>query len=88
MHNVFQGTKNRREHLKQSKFFDCECARCKDPTELGTYLSALKCRECSSGHLLSSDPLNETAIWICDNKKCLKALAVTEVDSILSRWEH
>lgn len=29
------GTQARREHLKETKYFDCHCKRCLDPTELG-----------------------------------------------------
>ncbi|XP_055913181.1 SET domain-containing protein SmydA-8 isoform X2 [Eupeodes corollae] len=35
----------RRVFLKMTKHFICECSRCKDPTENGTYLAALYCRE-------------------------------------------
>lgn len=36
----------RQEHLLTSKFFTCHCSRCVDPTELGTYTSALVCPNC------------------------------------------
>ncbi|KAJ8926141.1 hypothetical protein NQ314_021523, partial [Rhamnusium bicolor] len=38
------GTPNRRHHLYESKFFWCNCSRCLDPTEFGTYFSSLKCQ--------------------------------------------
>lgn len=38
------GTSNRRHYLAETKFFNCMCARCSDPTEFGTYFSALKCQ--------------------------------------------
>ncbi|KAK0088852.1 hypothetical protein PV325_010449 [Microctonus aethiopoides] len=37
------GTTNRRHHLLKTKFFDCMCNRCCDPTEFGTMFNALKC---------------------------------------------
>lgn len=37
------GTQARREHLRETKYFSCKCTRCADPTELGTYLSGLRC---------------------------------------------
>ena len=46
--------------MKQSKCFWCSCARCQDPTEFGTYLSALNCSKCG-GKVLSTDPLDENA---------------------------
>ena len=45
-------TSDRRSHLAYSKHFFCDCERCSDPTELGTYLSALKCMKCSVGYYL------------------------------------
>ncbi|XP_049950520.1 SET domain-containing protein SmydA-8 [Schistocerca serialis cubense] len=37
------GTASRRQHLRETKFFWCRCARCTDPTEMGTFFSALRC---------------------------------------------
>ncbi|PSN56126.1 hypothetical protein C0J52_10643 [Blattella germanica] len=54
------------QHLKESKFFDCKCARCSDPTELGTYAGALKCPKCN-GPVLSTQPLDNSAEWRCNN---------------------
>lgn len=45
---TFQSTHRRREHLLESKFFDCTCERCTDPLELGTYAGALLCPRCTN----------------------------------------
>ncbi len=49
-------TVQRRKKLYRSKFFHCNCSRCQDPTELGTYMGALKCPKCTTsperGYLL------------------------------------
>lgn len=37
------GTGTRRNHLQQTKMFQCDCVRCNDVTEFGTYFSALRC---------------------------------------------
>jgi len=37
------GTAARRRHLSSTKFFKCDCPRCKDPAECGTFTSGLKC---------------------------------------------
>lgn len=37
----FWGSLDRRLHLRMAKCFDCTCERCKDPTELATYLGTL-----------------------------------------------
>ncbi|XP_971538.2 SET domain-containing protein SmydA-8 [Tribolium castaneum] len=62
------GTLSRRSHLKMAKHFDCLCERCTDPTEFGTYLSAVNCSVCGDGSkVTSSDPLNCEADWFCEN---------------------
>ena len=60
-------TMDRRSHLAYSKHFFCDCPRCCDPTELGTYLSALKCIKCPVGYYLSTDPLQEQSSWRCED---------------------
>lgn len=66
------GTLARRTHLKQSKCFDCTCARCSDATELGTYLGAINCSQCkrsdakTHSKMISTQPLEITAPWKCE----------------------
>ena len=36
--NMLWGTQARQVHLNMTKHFTCQCERCLDPTELGTYL--------------------------------------------------
>uniref|UniRef100_A0A240PLK3 SET domain-containing protein n=1 Tax=Anopheles atroparvus TaxID=41427 RepID=A0A240PLK3_ANOAO len=62
---ILQGTLKRRQHLKEEKFFWCSCARCADPTELGTNCSALRCAKCQRGHVLPANPLDQQADWRC-----------------------
>lgn len=62
------GTINRQRHLSQTKFFQCRCERCKDPSELDTYISSLYCQQCPNvkpGILLSENPFDEASDWIC-----------------------
>ena len=47
--HCLSGTLTRRLHLKHSKFFECGCSRCADPSELGTNFSALRCCRCAKG---------------------------------------
>ncbi|CAF4829512.1 unnamed protein product [Pieris macdunnoughi] len=60
----------RREYLLESKYFNCECHRCADTTELGTHLSTIKCSKCDNGVILSSNPLDSEAQWNCTDKNC------------------
>ncbi|CAH2044084.1 unnamed protein product, partial [Iphiclides podalirius] len=72
------GTLDRRKHLKQSKCFNCECERCRDPTEFGTYLGNIYCSLCNGPYtdndlmkgamLVSTNTLDENAPWKCE--KC------------------
>ncbi|XP_004517861.1 protein msta [Ceratitis capitata] len=45
--NVLLGTDERRHLLKVGKYFDCKCARCEDPTELGSHMSSFMCARCA-----------------------------------------
>jgi hypothetical protein len=66
------GTHARREHLKQSKCFDCSCLRCSDATELGTYIGAINCSQCKKSggkkhsKVISTSPLEASAPWKCE----------------------
>ena len=53
------GTLYRRRHLSESKYFQCTCLRCSDPTELGSNFSTLVCQQCKNGDVTSIDSLNE-----------------------------
>lgn len=58
-------TIERRHQIKEAKCFDCDCCRCTDATEMGTFASGLKCRNCSNGILIPSDFTDESAKWQC-----------------------
>lgn len=60
-------TLQRRIYLRHSKCFDCNCQRCRDPTECGTYIGALQCSRCKSGKLLSDNPFDPSSDWNCTN---------------------
>ncbi|XP_055638361.1 SET domain-containing protein SmydA-8-like [Toxorhynchites rutilus septentrionalis] len=62
---TLSGTSTRQQALKYGKYFSCRCARCLDPTELGTHFSSLKCQKCDNGLIESLDPLNDEADWKC-----------------------
>ena len=72
----------RRSLLRVGKFFICNCPRCSDPTELGTYSSALWCRKCKNnkGKMISSDTKDIEADWKCD--RCNFKLKYDQVQDI------
>ncbi|KAJ1521110.1 hypothetical protein ONE63_002812 [Megalurothrips usitatus] len=74
----------RREHLGLSKFFECDCARCADPTELGTHMSSLKCTKCDNGLILSTNPLDPGAAWKCNGHGCGQSLRGDQVRRVLA----
>jgi len=68
----------RKALLRLGKFFECECVRCCDASEMGTYTSALVCHKCDKarqkakdkqpfGRVLPSDLTNEASDWVCDS---------------------
>lgn len=65
--HTLEGTMVRRVHVKDSKLFDCRCARCQDPTEMGTHLSSIKCKNCQEGYLLAEEPLSYNPTWNCNS---------------------
>uniref|UniRef100_A0A1B0B1W6 MYND-type domain-containing protein n=1 Tax=Glossina palpalis gambiensis TaxID=67801 RepID=A0A1B0B1W6_9MUSC len=85
--NILWNTHMRNEHLAITKHFHCKCERCSDPTELGTYFSALNCvsatEEPCDGIQLPKDPLNSKTDWICD--KCAITINGEEVRYLLTQ---
>lgn len=84
------GTPARRQHLKDTKYFACKCARCSDPTELGTYLSAMRClgdgiNICDGIHL-PEDPLDDETDWACS--KCKVKVSSSQINMIISQMQE
>eukprot|EP00096_Caligus_rogercresseyi_P000624 TRINITY_DN1109_c1_g1_i1.p1 TRINITY_DN1109_c1_g1~~TRINITY_DN1109_c1_g1_i1.p1 ORF type:complete len:336 (-),score=22.21 TRINITY_DN1109_c1_g1_i1:734-1741(-) len=74
------GLPTRREVLFEHWGFFCLCPRCKDPTELGTYASAIKCQSCSCGYLLPPVDLNKE--WECFG--CQQNVSKVNIRAILN----
>ncbi|XP_015175183.1 PREDICTED: protein msta, isoform B-like [Polistes dominula] len=69
------GSAERREHLREGKYFECECTLCKDPYELGSYLSSIRCPRCKDGYIgaenpLKTKPYERDCKWRCN--RCRK----------------
>ncbi|KAK9696141.1 hypothetical protein QE152_g32092 [Popillia japonica] len=72
----------RREYLREGKYFECNCQRCADPTELGTHMSTLKCTKnlCDNGVILSTNSLDDEAEWKCTHcSNTLKGSTIRKV---------
>lgn len=76
--DTLKSTFERRRHLSQTKIFDCDCTRCRDPSELSTYASSWLCESCS-GLIVSKDPLDNDSSWQCEKCKSQRSREV--------RWE-
>ncbi|KAF5291573.1 hypothetical protein FQR65_LT01886 [Abscondita terminalis] len=64
-----QTTLYRQKHLNESKFFSCLCKRCRDVTEFGTNLTALRCQKGKcKGIVLPKSFQNNCTHWFC--RKC------------------
>lgn len=61
------GTHRRRKRIHSEWYFQCTCTRCRDPTELGTFISALICEVCEEGSMLPVEPLDPFSEWVCSD---------------------
>lgn len=88
--HMLWGTQMRHEHLMTNKYFVCKCQRCADPTELGTFLSALKCigdnLATCGGVMLPLDPHQDNTEWRCDS--CPVRIENEKVTFLLSNIEE
>jgi len=60
----FIGQPRRRMEISNEWYFTCRCPRCVDPTEFGTFVSALKCNSCNEGLVLPHSS-EEGSVWRC-----------------------
>ena len=61
--HVLQGHLKRRKQISDAWFFSCGCIRCADPTEFGSFASAVTCPECKQGKCLPRDSLDSETKW-------------------------
>ncbi|XP_043249726.1 SET domain-containing protein SmydA-8-like [Colletes gigas] len=71
------GTATRRKHLREGKYFECECSLCRDPYEMGSYMSSILCTRCREGFIgpenpLTINPYGRGIKWQCD--KCKRSI--------------
>ena len=76
-------TSLRRARLRDDWFFECTCERCRDPTELGTFLDGVRCLRCGEGVLLARAPLEFESDWICD--KCEAVCPREKVKNVVKK---
>lgn len=76
-------TIERRHQLKLAKCFDCLCSRCKDPTEMQSFASSIRCRRCTDGILISLNPLVYSSDWQCNS--CFLKISSDQVICVVDR---
>ncbi|XP_018322202.1 uncharacterized protein LOC108734929 isoform X3 [Agrilus planipennis] len=64
--NIEAGNNERRLILRQSKYFDCLCNRCLDPSELKTEISSLRCPRCKHGFVRPVNVDGSYNMWSCN----------------------
>ena len=65
--------------------------RCQDPTELGSFMSALKCPDCESGYLLPIDSMDPESQWICskcEHQQSSESVKKLKMDADAMRWDE
>jgi len=78
------GNVKRRKDIKASWMFECGCRRCRDVTELNTFLSALLCPKCGGPVLPKSSELKEKD-WEC--RECGESVPTETVEDISDQLE-
>jgi len=79
-------TRQRRKKLLSLLGIKCKCSRCRDPTELGSFISAVRCEENSNvythcyGYYVPLKPLEDDSPWECTESRCTSRKSVEEID--------
>ena len=71
------GNVQRQQKIRKNWYFDCSCARCSDPSELGTNLSGVVCEVCQ-GVLLP----DTTGEYRCSGDLCTATLPFHQVNTM------
>ncbi|KAM7342415.1 SET and MYND domain containing, arthropod-specific, member 6 [Cochliomyia hominivorax] len=81
--NVLLGTDERRHILQEGKYFICKCARCEDPTELGSHMSSFICAPCAGNNKEGYIVKQSNKKWQCLN--CTHTLRTEQVLNIIDK---
>ncbi|XP_059082418.1 SET domain-containing protein SmydA-8-like isoform X1 [Tigriopus californicus] len=79
------GNVRRREDIERYWFFRCECPRCSDSTEFGTFMSGVRCFQCRNGFLLQSEINDLASDWACN--RCSSRVPHKNVNEVLTTIE-
>ena len=59
----------RQSEIEDQFMFTCNCERCLDPSEFGTFYGGICCESCESGLCVPTNPANFEADWACSGCK-------------------
>merc|ERR1712110_1172570 len=77
------GSFQRVEDIQKTWHFVCGCVRCRDPSELGSMMSGVKCEtELCPGLMLPRRPTVSGSPWSC--LSCGKTVGVSKIHSIIN----
>ncbi|CAK9834288.1 SET domain-containing protein SmydA-8, isoform A [Anthophora retusa] len=79
------GTVNRRHHLLETKFFECICKRCDDPTEFGTMFNAIKCNQINCSDFMLPETFLDQRQRDYKCSTCKSIVSYEEVDKMLEK---
>ena len=85
---TFQRNCALRRMLGPTRFVGCYCDRCKDPSELGSFIGGIYCPDCPDQHgvLLPEIPKDEQSDMICNKCRTRRTHELVK-ESILSPME-
>jgi len=78
------GNTRRRKEISACWMFECQCERCEDTTELGTFLSAILCTHCK-GAVLPENSGMECEMWKC--RDCGQKMEIGKALEIVKQLE-
>ena len=84
-YQIYITTFNLTFKIFQGWYFECECPRCKDPSERGSMTSATRCLRCGDeGVVLPVNPLDDDpkAVWRC--RFCGHTTTAQAIDQLVS----
>lgn len=83
---TMSGTLHRLISTEDVAHFICQCRRCVDRTEMGTFVSAIKCFHCEKDYLLPEAPTDPESDWKC--QLCGSTQTVPKIVFFLNQIEE
>lgn len=79
------GVPKRKLEIANEWYFNCQCSRCVDVTEFGTFVSALKCSHCREGLILPENAQGGS-LWRC--RFCTNPFEISMIQELVENLEE